>query len=289
MARLASLDPRLDPYFGTTNFARAEVLDVTPKRLSKDPRASGLSIIVLNLDAPALLTSILTGFRLARNQFAVRGISCEVLIGDTGSTDPGVLQMMSDPPDGVTYVRGLPYHFSTNNNTLVEQSRYESLLFLNNDVLIDQNPSALVDAYELHVSTGEVVSVALDFEDGRVQHVGVDFLKDDRFFGLPFHPRAGETSMHQAGKDFRAASATGAFLMMYAHLFAELGGFDENYRSECQDIDLCLKAHRVGVGCRILDVGKIVHLENATRPTGEENWSDRRRFIRRWSSYIELL
>jgi GT2 family glycosyltransferase len=72
-------------------------------------------------------------------------------------------------------------------------------------------------------------------------------------------------------------------------LFAKVGGFDERYAAECQDSDLCLRVNRLGVGCRVLDAGPLVHIENATRPKGEENWLDRALFIRRWSSYIEML
>ena len=82
---------------------------------------------------------------------------------------------------------------------------------------------------------------------------------------------------------------TGAFLMIDSDLFARVGGFDEEYEAECQDIDLCLRVRRLGVKCRVLDAGRLVHIENATRPKGEENWSDRALFLRRWSSYIETL
>lgn len=289
MARFASLDLRLDPYAGTTNLMRSRELDVGSKSPGRTARNRGLSVIVLNLDAPKLLSSVLGGFQDALREFSSRGISVELLVGDTGSTDHTVLQLMHEPPEGVAFVRGLSYHFSSNNNVLVGRSQHQSLLFLNNDVLINENATALVDAYKLHISTGDIASVALDFEDARVQHAGVDFLRDERFFGLPFHPGAHEIAAHEVGRSFRSPAVTGAFLIIDADLFIDLGGFDEKYESECQDIDLCLKAHRVGVGCRVLDVGPLVHLENATRPKGEENWSDRRRFIRRWSSYIETL
>ena len=74
---------------------------------------------------------------------------------------------------------------------------------------------------------------------------------------------------------------------MRRQLFDQLGGFSESYSAECQDIDLCLRAHRLGYATRVENLGQVVHLENATRPKGEENWSDRRLFMRRWSSYLE--
>jgi hypothetical protein len=33
----------------------------------------------------------------------------------------------------------------------------------------------------------------------------------------------------------------------------------------------------------------LVHLENATRLTGEENWEDRSLYMRRWSGFVSTL
>jgi GT2 family glycosyltransferase len=75
--------------------------------------------------------------------------------------------------------------------------------------------------------------------------------------------------------------------MIRTGLWEALGGLDEAYESECQDIDLCLAAHRLGWDIEVLDEGPVVHLENATRPAGDESWPDRRLLFRRWESYLE--
>jgi hypothetical protein len=36
-----------------------------------------------------------------------------------------------------------------------------------------------------------------------------------------------------------------------------------------------------------VNLGEIVHIENATRPKGEENFADRRRFLRKYGAYIQ--
>jgi GT2 family glycosyltransferase len=252
-------------------------------------RQTGLSIVVLNLDSPELLNSILDGFRIVQAEFQSRGLRVELIVGDTGSSDPQTLQLMSGVDEGITFVRGMRYHFSSNNNVLFNQVSCDVVLFLNNDVLIADNPLAVVEAYERHRLTGDVVSTVLDFPDGKVQHRGVEFLRDGGFFGLPYHPLARTEAQHSPGDEVVSAAVTGAFLMIDSDLFARIGGFDEAYEAECQDIDLCLRVRRLGVKCRVLDAGRLVHIENATRPKGEENWSDRALFLRRWSSYIETL
>jgi GT2 family glycosyltransferase len=72
-------------------------------------------------------------------------------------------------------------------------------------------------------------------------------------------------------------------------LFRRLGGFDPLYAAECQDIALCLEAYRLGSTAACAHLGPIVHIENATRPKGEENWSDRQRFLRKYGALIRSL
>jgi len=290
MARFAGLDRRLDPYASESNFARAREISVEQHRGGARDYSPGLSVVVLNRDAPQLLESVINGFVAAKPAFDEMYVGLELIVGDTGSTDPLTLRLMTEAADaGVNVISGLEYQFSINNNELFSHVRHETTLFMNNDVLLTRNPGSLRVAYEAHVRSGDVVSVALDFDDGRVQHRGVDFLRDERLWGLSFHPGAGMPATHSMGDEALRPAVTGAFLMIDSKLFDRIGGFDEAYAAECQDIDLCLKAHRLGVGCRVVDAGPLVHLENATRPKGEENWHDRQRFVRRWSSYIETL
>ncbi len=290
MARFGGLDPRLDPYGSETNRARAVSLSDEFEGNVRSHSSPGLSVVVLNRDSPELLESVLTGFKSARAQFVAAGVGCELIIGDTGSSDQAAVHLLEvAESDGASVTRGLKYQFSANNNVLSELAKYPTTLFMNNDVLLSRNPSCLWMAYEVHRRTTDIVSLVLDLEDGRVQHRGVDFLRDNHFYGLSFHPGAGVASRHTLGEEISWPAVTGAFLMIDTMLFARLGGFDESYAAECQDIDLCLKANRLGVGCRVVDAGPTVHLENATRPKGEENWHDRQRFVRRWSSYVETL
>ena len=77
-------------------------------------------------------------------------------------------------------------------------------------------------------------------------------------------------------------------MMRSAH-FASVGGFDERFVAEAQDVDLCLRLHRKGLRTKVAHLGNLVHLENGTRELGEEHWDDRSLFVLRWSSYVESL
>lgn len=75
--------------------------------------------------------------------------------------------------------------------------------------------------------------------------------------------------------------------MIRTDLWIDLDGLDDAFEREAQDVDLCLRAARLGWDVEVLDCGPLVHEENGTRPKGEEWWADRRLFLRRWLSYLE--
>ncbi len=291
MARFSALDPRLDPYREADNHERVRRLTVARRRLPGSHRDPGLSIIVLNKDRPDLLGALWESFPEVRRIGASRGVAVELLVGDTGSTDTAAVALLDTPPEGARVVRGLTYQFSRNNNDLFGMSRRSVVLFMNNDVLIEDDPAALIDAYEHLLSDASLgaLGAVLYFADGTIQHAGIDFLREPATYGLPYHPGARSAREMPEGLFLPVPAVTGAFLMVPAALFATVGGFDEGYARECQDVDLCLKVARLGRRIEIASLGHLVHLENATRTTGEEDWPDRALFLRRWGSFVETM
>jgi GT2 family glycosyltransferase len=219
------------------------------------------------------------------------GIDVELLLGDTGSTNAETLTLLDNPPEGVEIARGMEYQFSRCNNDLFENANYATVLFMNNDVFIDERPEGVVEAYRALSADPQLgaVGVVLLFEDGTVQHAGVEFLQTTELFAVPYHPGTQQPPVHHLGDTIESSAATGAFLLTPSDLFARSGGFDERYAAECQDIDYCLRLRRVGLDIRTFDVGPIYHVENGTREPGEENWADRALFVRRWSSFVECI
>ena len=293
MARFLDLNQQLSPYGAERNYERVGRVALGKNTVAGpfEDKLPGLSIVILNLNRPDLVSSLWRAIPLLHNEFAQTNTPLEILFGDTGSTHSGVLWMLDNPPAGTRIFRNLKYNFSRCNNDLFRESRYQTVLFLNNDVLIEQNSSAVKLAYDLFLSNaGEcVLSAVMSFENGLVQHAGIDFFYSPELFGFCYHPNSATKWTHTLGATFEAPAGTGAFLMTSAESFSLVGGFDERYIAECQDVDLCLKFRRLNIPTVIADLGKLIHLENATRPTGEENWDDRSLYIRRWSSFVETL
>jgi GT2 family glycosyltransferase len=123
------------------------------------------------------------------------------------------------------------------------------------------------------------------WEPGLLQHAGVHFQPEPWI--TPVHPLAGEqASVGWSCREFPAT--TGAALLISRDLFWRVGGFDEAFEKEAQDVDLCLKVHRLGGRSLVWNLGPVIHLENATRPRGDSSSADRLRLLEKWKNYIEL-
>ena len=292
MKSFGTLVAALEPYGSVNNEVRARAfLGLKANKRSQIYASCGLTIIVLNLNKPELVKAIKNGFQKVHAAFLDSGIPCELIIGDTGSTDPETVKLLSNSVDGMAVEYGMKYQFSRCNNDLFQKVRTNTVLFLNNDVLINDNPESIKMAYDLLQSNDNTaaVSAVLHFENGTLQHGGIDFLHIPSHEGFCYHPGAQQPWESQPGRSFPMAAGTGAFLMVRSDLFDQVGRFDEAYQAECQDVDLCLKLKRLGYDIQIGDFGRLVHLENATRPIGEENWEDRSLYMRRWSALVSTL
>jgi GT2 family glycosyltransferase len=291
---LARPPSRTDPYASLDNWTRAVEVE-TAQRLFTIPDRTwqpGLSIVILTLERFELIAPLLDQLVGARGPLAERGLDLQIVVGDTGSKDERVLRKYADLARQVEVEGSLRYHFSRCNNWLFRQRVImDKTLFLNNDIVFsDPTASLLALARPLQTQSDiGIVGAALSYPDGRVQHSGIDFYRSGPTRGLPFHPHHGapaeELSALAEGRDCPAV--TGACLAIRSSLFLEMGGFDEAYRTEGQDVALCLEAWRHGHRCHLVPAGRIDHLENGTRPKGSEDWMDRQRLLRRWRAFVE--
>lgn len=288
MLPIRTPDHRLARYRATDNLTRSKTL-VRSRRIVRplDVRV-GLSVVVLNLDRPELIVPLTQLMDETAGFFAHHNAGFQLIIGDTGSSDPAVSELYADLPACAVLVPNLKFHYSrSNNDTADGRVRFHRVLFLNNDVAF-ASPEQIWNLYQVSLRPGiGIVGLALDYPGGAVQHLGIDIIRQGDSRGLIFHPGIDEPARHHPGRVWPSLAVTGACLVIRTDLWQQLSGFDEVYTTECQDIDLCLAARRSGFHVVVADVGPVVHLENATRDPGEECWPDRRLLLRRWESYLE--
>jgi len=290
MAKFEELRADIEPYSHENNFDR--VAQIRKNQLAdpaKRKYQSGLSLIVLNKNTPELISQLWENFSALYRRASERNIKIELLLGDTGSSLAEALELLDNAPTGVSVLRNLIYQFSQCNNQLFNLAKFSTVLFLNNDVLFGEAIDEIIDAYEIVETQSEigVLGAVLYYPDNSAQHIGVDFLRDGKMFGHPYHPGSHLPVTIAKGTLADVPAVTGAFMMIRSDVFESVGGFDERYSKECQDIDLCLRVDRLGKTTKLAHAGHIIHIENGTRIVGEEDWKDRSLFIRRWSSYLE--
>jgi GT2 family glycosyltransferase len=81
------------------------------------------------------------------------------------------------------------------------------------------------------------------------------------------------------------SAVTGAMLGIRTDLFRQVGGFDEAFPINYNDVDLCLRVRKAGMRVVCLNLGKVVHRESQTRIAGTR-YQEREALYRRWSSVL---
>ena len=173
------------------------------------------------------------------------------------------------------------FNWSRVNNLGARHSDAEHLLFLNDDTEIltaDWLESML--EYSQRPEVG-AVGAKLLFPNGKVQHAGVTVLK-----GLPGHAFY-EFDGNQDGYFFSLTTArnyiavTGACLMTRKDVFHSVGGFDEFYPLNYNDVDYCLKVYHSGRRIVYTPYARLLHHESVTR-TRKLETLETNEFKRRW-------
>jgi GT2 family glycosyltransferase len=280
-------------YNNTTNLERASlVLEQSQKSsFTQKPECRGISVVILNKDKPERIVPLLQNLERQKACCAQAGIEIQILVGDTGSTDPKVLEFYDAINNDCSITKELDYHFSKCNNLIAfTKARCENVLFLKSNIVFPSEDTPLLRMYEYiskQPSTG-VLGTYLWHPDGSVSHAGMDFFLDKEKRVLSSHPFTCESLVHNAlNTTMSAAAVTGACLLIPSHLFELVGGFNDRYNVECQDIDLCFSVRRLGFQCECMNIGHVIYGENSECPEDAENSADWSLFLRRWRSFVE--
>jgi len=176
-----------------------------------------------------------------------------------------------------------PFSFSAKINVGAVRSKGEHLLLLNDDIEV-ATPD-WIERMVMYSGMPEIGAVGgrLLWEDGRLQHIGVNFEH-----GLPGHLNHGFAGDYRGyGNNVRVArdclAVTGACLMTRRELFDEVGGLSTTLPINYNDIDYCLKLYASGRRT-VYDPDLVMyHFESSTRSTEVNDW-EKERLLERWGS-----
>jgi GT2 family glycosyltransferase len=189
----------------------------------------------------------------------------------------------------VRYTYQEPFNFAKKMNFLAKHASGEHLLILNDDIeVISPEWMTAMLEYSQLPEVG-VVGAKLYYPDGRLQHVGVVM----GIGGGASHVFTGKPKdfpgYFASTKVIRNYSVvTGACAMTKRRLFEELGGFDEKFRIDYNDVDYCLRLRAKGLRVVYTPYAELFHHESTSLGSraGKVGEAEERLLRRRWAEVI---
>ncbi|HEX4630510.1 MAG TPA: glycosyltransferase [Chthoniobacterales bacterium] len=224
-----------------------------------------VSVIIPTRDRADLLELCVKSVR-ERTDYA----PVEVLIVDNDSVEPETDELLSQfESEKIARVlrdRGT-FNYSRLNNLAAAQASGEILLFLNNDIEVENR--AWLTEMVSHAARSEVgaVGARLWYPDGTLQHGGVVLgMGGLASHAFPRIPRGHPGYYNRAFLQQDCSAVTGACMAMRKKVFREFNGFDEeDLGVNFSDIDLCLRLRAAGYEIVWTPYANLIHRESASR------------------------
>lgn len=206
----------------------------------------------------------------------------EIVVIDNGDLRPSQLTALAAQGCRRMSFGGPSINIPAKLNQGVAASHGDYLLLLNDDIgITDPNWLAGLMAHAIKPWVG-VVGCKLLYPDGRIQHAGVVLVD-----GRPVHvcrksDRRSRGSFHSLAVPRNFSAVTGACMLTPRRVFEAVGGYDEKFPVNYNDIDFCLKVRKAGWHIVCEQRIELTHLESVSRPQVCD-MAEETRFARRWS------
>jgi GT2 family glycosyltransferase len=249
---------------------------------------AGISVIIPSRGLDALLAVCVAHLQAALAGVGGAGAAGHrIVVFDNASPVPYQAAALQAPAAGVEVelLRADQHHcYAAACNLGAAQAPNDWLLMLNNDVLL--HPLALRDMLAAaQPSRVGICGTRMVFPDGSIQHCGVVFGDGDRG---PFHDERGRPSTLVPRSLRHLQAVTGACMLLRQCCFDALGGFDQGYPFGLEDIDLCLRARRLGWQVVCEQGGDSLHFESMTDGRVAMDVPSRRHFMQQWQGRYSI-
>jgi GT2 family glycosyltransferase len=186
----------------------------------------------------------------------------ETIVVDNGSEDGSLGFVAENFPEAKTIALGENRGFAAAVNAGIEASATEYVVLLNNDTEQDRRwLEALLSAANDHPESGLFASKLVDFHDRRVLDGAGDAM---RLSGLPYRLGHSERDRGQFDEPGYVFGACAAAALYRKSLFDEVGLFDEDFVSYCEDGDLSFRAQLAGHRCFYVPDAVVYHMGSAS-------------------------
>jgi GT2 family glycosyltransferase len=194
----------------------------------------------------------------------------EVIVSDNGSTDGSIENIRREFPTVRVIENGANLGFARANNIGIREARGEYVLILNPDTIIHEGAlDRWIDFADCHTEAG-AVGCRVHNPDGSYQRSGRPFPTIFRYFvaalGLRFLGRLKSPVLLDEYETWKGDTEreidwqSGACLMVRGDLLRKLGGFDERFFYQFEEVDLCRRVWSAGYRIRFTPEASITHL-----------------------------
>gem|GEM_PF-336480 len=257
-----------------------KVNDSSVELCSFNKNSPKISIIILTKDGINHLKRLFVDF-----EYKLQYPNYEIIVVDNGSKDETIafLEKLSKklPIKLLKYDVNKSFSEANNNATLISTGDY--FLFLNNDMeplygwLNHMVQSILLSTDIGAVGSKLIFSYSKNQDTPfKTQHEGIAFMelngyleKNDGFI-VPYNIK-GNSPFRKVEDDLEMGAVLGACFLIKKEVFKEVGGFDESFFYNYEDIDLCLKLHQKGYKIVYSPKSVLFHYYEATRKGNNEH------------------
>ena len=186
----------------------------------------------------------------------------ETIVVDNGSVDSSITFVEEHFPEVDVVALGENLGIAAAFNAGIEASTLEYVVLLNNDT--EQDPGwleALVRAAEDHPEAGLFASKLVDLHDRGVLDGAGDAM---RLSGLPYRLGHGERDSGRFDRPGYVFGACAAAALYRRDMLDEVGLFDEDFVSYCEDGDLSFRAQLAGYRCFYVPGAVVYHMGSAS-------------------------
>ena len=180
------------------------------------------------------------------------------------------------------------FNFAAKANHMAEHATGEHFVIFNDDleIIAPDWLSALLE-FSQQKDVGTVGSKLL-YPDNRLQHIGM-VLGINGYPAHIFHqaPPGYPGYMAHANLIRNYSATTGAAMMVKRSIWEELGGLDEKFAIDYNDVDFCLRALEAGFRNVFTPYSLMYHHESAELSGNRLAEQETSRFRERWAKYLE--
>lgn len=215
-----------------------------------------VSIIIINWNGKTVIE------RCLRAVFDQTFQNFEIIVVDNGSTD-GSLQVIADLFPQIRLIQLESNHgFAHANNVASAQARGQWLALINSDVFPEPDwLQAMLDASQTHPDLYFFTSCQIQANDPNL----LDGTGDQyNIGGIAWRRQINQPVENAVPYIDEVFSACGAAALIPRDAFLETGGFDEDYFSYLEDVDLGFRLRLLGYRCLYVPRARVLHVGSAS-------------------------